>query len=76
MTTLSFVDTTRNASAALVRPGIALTRLHNDLWRVTRPAGDVLGYVESFRLRPANDTAPNASWPVTLALLSTASFGA
>jgi hypothetical protein len=48
MTTLSFVDTTQNASAALARRGIALTKLHNDLWRVTRPAGEVLGYVESF----------------------------
>jgi hypothetical protein len=48
VTTHSVVDSTRIASPALVRPGIALTRLHNDLWRVTRPAGDVLGYVESF----------------------------
>jgi hypothetical protein len=48
MTTLSVVDTTRSASATLVRPGIAITRLHNNLWRITRPAGDVLGYVESF----------------------------
>ena len=47
MTRLSFADATRNASALLVRPGIVLTRLHNDLWRVTRPTGDVLGYVES-----------------------------
>lgn len=47
VTTHNF-DSTGIASPALVRPGIALTRLHNDLWRVTRPAGDVLGYVESF----------------------------
>ena len=48
MTTLTIVDTTRSASATLMRPGIAITRLHNGLWRITRPAGDVLGYVESF----------------------------
>lgn len=48
MTTFGVVETTGNASATLKRPGITLTRLHNDLWRVTRPAGDVLGYVESF----------------------------
>lgn len=37
----------------IVRPGrirrdINLVQLHDDLWRVTRTDGDVLGYVESF----------------------------
>jgi len=48
MTTLSVVEPTPNASVTLVRRGVALTRLRADLWRVTRPAGEVLGYVESF----------------------------
>jgi hypothetical protein len=30
------------------RRGINLIRLHDDLWRVTRADGDVLGYVEGF----------------------------
>jgi hypothetical protein len=37
---------------AAVRPtarrGIAFVQLHDDLWRVTRSDGEVLGYVESF----------------------------
>lgn len=31
-----------------VRHGINLVQLHDELWRVTRTDGDVLGYVESF----------------------------
>ena len=46
MTTFDF------ASASLlerpVRNGINLVRLHDDLWRVTRSDGEVLGYVEGF----------------------------
>lgn len=30
------------------RRGISLVQLHDELWRVTRSDGDVLGYVESF----------------------------
>jgi len=30
------------------RKGIALIQLHDDLWRVTRTDGEVLGYVEGF----------------------------
>lgn len=40
MTTLDFVGTTG------IRAGIATIQLHDDLWRVTRPDGEVLGYVE------------------------------
>lgn len=43
MITLDYVGTTPT-----VRPGITLVQLHDDLWRVTRPAGEVLGYVERF----------------------------
>ena len=46
MTTLAFAG-----SAPLVRPGLALTQLHDDLWRVTMPEGDVLGYLERFAVR-------------------------
>ena len=31
-----------------VRRGISLVQLHDELWRVTRVDGEVLGYVESF----------------------------
>ena len=30
------------------RRGIAFVRLHDELWRVTRSDGEILGYVESF----------------------------
>jgi hypothetical protein len=32
----------------LARAGIALVKLRGDLWRMTRPTGEVLGYVERF----------------------------
>lgn len=28
--------------------GLTVRQLHDGLWRITRPAGDVLGYVEEF----------------------------
>ena len=34
------------APAAGIRGGVATIQLHDDLWRVTRPDGEVLGYVE------------------------------
>lgn len=30
------------------RSGVAVIQLNDDLWRVTRPEGEVLGYVERF----------------------------
>ena len=36
---------------AVTRPGLHLVQLHDELWRVTRPSGDVLGYVEQLRVR-------------------------
>ncbi len=42
MTILDFVGT-----SPVVRPGIAMIQLHDELWRVTRTSGEVLGYVES-----------------------------
>lgn len=41
MTTLAFAGT-----APTIRPGISMIQLHDDLWRVTRPDGEVLGYIE------------------------------
>ena len=46
MTTLAFTGT-----QSVTRPGLHLVQLHDELWRVTRPSGDVLGYVEQFRVR-------------------------
>ena len=43
MITLDFAGTTPT-----VRPGITLVQLHNELWRVTRATGEVLGYIERF----------------------------
>ena len=40
VTTLDFVGTLP------VRAGVAHIQLHDDLWRVTRADGEVLGYVE------------------------------
>jgi hypothetical protein len=41
LTTLDFAGT-----ATGIRSGITAVQLHDDLWRVTRPGGEVLGYVE------------------------------
>jgi hypothetical protein len=61
MTTLDFVGSPRSlvsqslvSDSALVsvagvsRFGISLVQLHDELWRVTRRTGEVLGYIESF----------------------------
>lgn len=41
MTTLDFAGT-----ATGIRPGVTTIQLHDELWRVTRPDGEVLGYIE------------------------------
>lgn len=46
MPTLAFTGT-----HAVTRPGLLLIQLNDELWRVTRPSGEVLGYVEQFRVR-------------------------
>jgi hypothetical protein len=56
MTTLDFVgaahfsqsESSLVSTARVNRFGIVLVQLHDELWRVTRPSGDVLGYVETF----------------------------
>ena len=45
MTILDFVGTHQSYPAA-IRAGVSAVPLHDDLWRVTRPDGDVVGYVE------------------------------
>jgi hypothetical protein len=42
MTTLAF------ETPPATRFGIALVQLHDELWRVTRSSGEVLGYIEAF----------------------------
>lgn len=55
MTTLQFTTTTPTGSYAESpavlerRGGLTLVQLHDGLVRVTRPTGEVLGYVESFQ---------------------------
>jgi cytochrome c peroxidase len=39
------------SSATLTRPRIGMVQLHDALWRITRPNGEVLGYVERFEER-------------------------
>jgi hypothetical protein len=46
MTTLSFAG-----DLTSTRLGITITQLHDELWRVTRPDGEVLGYLERFPVR-------------------------
>jgi len=48
MTTLELRGTTPAGTIPATRPGIALVRVHDALWRVTRKSGEVLGYVEQF----------------------------
>lgn len=43
MTTLDFAGA---GATTTIRAGVATVHLHDDLWRVTRPDGEVLGYVE------------------------------
>jgi hypothetical protein len=46
-----FTSTDFTSSPARTRPGLHLVQLHDELWRVTRPSGEVLGYVERFGVR-------------------------
>lgn len=41
MTVLDFAGPTPS-----IRAGVATIQLHDDLWRITRSTGEVLGYVE------------------------------
>jgi hypothetical protein len=57
MTTLAFTGTSPVAVSpehnrpAQRHPGLTLVQLNDELWRVTRPTGEVLGYLEQFRVR-------------------------
>ena len=48
MTTLDFATPAGFADdgATSLRRGVATVQLNDDLWRITRPSGEVLGYVE------------------------------
>ena len=46
MTAFDFASSTDLLERPIVRSGVAAVQLHDDLWRITRPAGEVLGYVE------------------------------
>ncbi|CAN5372117.1 hypothetical protein BH10ACT7_BH10ACT7_22090 [soil metagenome] len=48
MTTLDFAATGSQISigSSGIHRGVATVQLNDDLWRVTRPDGEVLGYVE------------------------------
>lgn len=50
MTTLDFVGSSTSflPLSKVNRFGIVLVQLHDELWRVTRRSGEVLGYIESF----------------------------
>jgi hypothetical protein len=50
MTTLDFVGSQSSlvSDTRVNRFGIVLVQLHDELWRVTRRSGEVLGYIESF----------------------------
>ena len=50
-TSSDFTSTDFTSSPARTRPGLHLVQLHDELWRVTRPSGEVLGYVERFGVR-------------------------
>lgn len=43
----SFASTSTHRSLR----GIAVVQLHDELWRVTRPTGEVLGYIEQYTER-------------------------
>lgn len=56
MTTLDFAGTDysytghaytgQGSTGAAIRAGVATIQLNDDLWRITRTSGEVLGYVE------------------------------
>lgn len=49
MTPLNFTGTAGSMTAALTRRrGITCVQLHDELWRVTRTDGGVIGYLERF----------------------------
>ena len=45
MTILDFAST---QNSRRTRSGLTVIQLHDDLWRVTRTTGEVLGYLERF----------------------------
>jgi hypothetical protein len=50
MTTLDFASPGL-LETSVVRQGIAMIQLHDELWRLTLPEGDLLGYIERFTVQ-------------------------
>ena len=48
MTILDFATTHFSTPATITRSGVAVIQLHDELWRVTRDSGEVVGYIERF----------------------------
>jgi len=48
VTILDFATTHFTSPETFTRPGVAVIQLHDELWRVTRSSGEVIGYVERF----------------------------
>ncbi|TBN57146.1 hypothetical protein EYE40_06870 [Glaciihabitans arcticus] len=48
MTILDFATTHYSTPSRIARPGVAVIQLHDELWRVTRSSGEVVGYIERF----------------------------
>ena len=45
---MTILDFASNQTLARTRRGLTVIQLHDDLWRVTRSTGEVLGYLERF----------------------------
>jgi len=45
---VTILDFASNQSLTRTRRGLTVIQLHDDLWRVTRSTGEVLGYLERF----------------------------
>jgi len=48
VTILDFATTHYSAPHVIARRGAAVIQLHDELWRVTRDSGEVIGYIERF----------------------------
>lgn len=49
--TLDFADAAQRGEGSDSRRGLRVVQLHDELWRVTLPQGEVLGYIERFAVR-------------------------
>jgi len=49
--TLDFADAAARRNVARSSRGLNVVQLHDELWRITLPEGEVLGYIERFAAR-------------------------